>query len=83
MKRILSLMLVFVFSFTLAACASTEEAPAEPAETTETTEAPAETPAEEATEETGDLPFAGKTLKVAGLDGGYGTERLDESYRRI
>lgn len=86
MKKILSLMLVFVLVFTLAACASTEEAPAEPAETTETTEAPAETPAEEATEETGDLPFAGKTLKVAGLDGGYGTEgwtKVTEGFEKL
>lgn len=80
MKKLLSLLLVFVLVFSLAACAN-DETPAE-TDTTETateeaveTEETTEEPAEETTETAeGDQSFAGKTLRVAGLDGGYGTE---------
>lgn len=72
-KRLISLLLAFVLVFSLVACStsSTEETKTEETNTEETN---VEEPADETTAEAeGDLPFAGKTLKFAALDGGYGT----------
>ncbi|NLW52272.1 MAG: carbohydrate ABC transporter substrate-binding protein [Tissierellia bacterium] len=71
MKKLLSLLLVFVMVLSLAACGPKQETPQEPTTGTDT-EKPAETPAEEPAGE--EKPYAGKTLKVAGLNGGYGTK---------
>lgn len=71
MKRFLYLGLALVLVLSLAACANKDKAPEE-AKPAETTEQVAE-PKEEATA-SGDLNFEGKTLRVAGLNGGYGVE---------
>ncbi|MDO5027701.1 MAG: carbohydrate ABC transporter substrate-binding protein [Bacillota bacterium] len=72
MKRILYLGLALVLVLSLAACSNTEKAPEENQEAGTST--PVEENKNEAGTEASDLDFAGKTLRVAGLDGGYGTE---------
>ena len=67
MKKLLSLLLVFVMVLSLAACGGTTS------EEPKTEEPKTEEPKTEEPK-TEEKPFAGKTLKVAGLDGGYGTK---------
>ena len=81
-KKLLSLLLALVLVFSLVACSTGgNETEAEtPAEETQAEETQAEeTQAEEtqAEEAEGEQPYAGKTLKFAGLDGGYGTAGWD------
>lgn len=72
MKRFLYLGLALVLVLSLAACSNKDKAPDEskPAETSDQVAEPKEGEAPAS----GDLNFEGKTLRVAGLDGGYGVE---------
>lgn len=77
-KRFLALFLALMMIFVVA-CGPKQEAdkkePEKVEEKTDVKEEPKEDKKEDAKEEpAGDKPFEGKTLKIAGLDGGYGTE---------
>lgn len=71
-KKIWSLVLALLLVFTLVACNTTTT---EKTDSTTKTETETNTPAEGG--ETTDKPHAGKTIKVAGLDGGYGVKGWD------
>lgn len=71
-KKLLAMLLAFMLVFTLVACNTSKPAEEKPAETT--AESTAESTDTQAEEPASDLPHSGKTLKVAGLEGGYGVE---------
>ncbi|NLJ94646.1 MAG: carbohydrate ABC transporter substrate-binding protein [Clostridiaceae bacterium] len=83
-KKLISLILVLVLAFSLVACGGSDEpetadepAAEEPAEepaADEADEEEADTDEEAEEEPAAEGDFAGKTLRVYGLDGGYGTK---------
>lgn len=72
LKKLLALLLALVLVMGLAACGDTDNASDDSAESTSETESTEEGADGETGE--GEKDFSGKTLKVAGLDGGYRTE---------
>lgn len=76
-KKIISLLLALVMVLSLAACGgktnTTEDPKKEDTKQEEGQKASEGQKEAEKTENSAEKPFAGKTLRVAGLDGGYGT----------